>query len=70
MYHPSWVEIGTFIGTFGIFLSLFLLFMRYLPMIAMSEIKIVLPEADPHHVAPGAQVGIEGHNPGATGHGH
>jgi molybdopterin-containing oxidoreductase family membrane subunit len=48
LYHPSWVEIGTFVGTFGIFLSLFLLFMRYLPMIAMSEIKIVLPESDPH----------------------
>jgi molybdopterin-containing oxidoreductase family membrane subunit len=43
------VEIGTFAGTFGIFLSLFLLFMRFLPMIAMSEVKIVLPEADPHH---------------------
>ncbi len=48
-YSPSWVEIWTFVGTFGIFLSLFLLFMRFLPMIAMSEIKIVTPEADPHH---------------------
>jgi molybdopterin-containing oxidoreductase family membrane subunit len=52
-YSPSWVEQWTFIGTFGIFLSLFLLFMRFLPMIAMSEIKIVTPEADPHHHAPG-----------------
>jgi molybdopterin-containing oxidoreductase family membrane subunit len=50
-YSPSWVEQWTFIGTFGIFLSLFLLFMRFLPMIAMSEIKIVTPEADPHHHA-------------------
>ncbi len=48
-YSPSWVEIWTFAGTFGIFLSLFLLFMRFLPMIAMSEIKIVVPEADAHH---------------------
>jgi molybdopterin-containing oxidoreductase family membrane subunit len=48
-YSPTWVEIWTFIGTFGIFLSLFLLFMRFLPMIAMSEVKIVTPEADPHH---------------------
>src|SRR5207302_1495601 len=39
MYHPSWVEIWTFVGTFGIFLSLFLLFMRFLPMVAMSEVK-------------------------------
>jgi molybdopterin-containing oxidoreductase family membrane subunit len=48
-YSASWVEIWTFIGTFGIFLSLFLLFMRFLPMIAISEVKIVVPEADPHH---------------------
>jgi molybdopterin-containing oxidoreductase family membrane subunit len=33
-------------------LSLFLLFIRYLPMIAMSEVKIVLPEANPHHASP------------------
>ncbi|MES2573148.1 MAG: NrfD/PsrC family molybdoenzyme membrane anchor subunit [Verrucomicrobiota bacterium] len=52
-YAPSTVEVLTFVGTFGIFLSLFLLFMRFLPMIAMSEVKIVTPEADPHH-KPGA----------------
>jgi hypothetical protein len=23
--------------------------MRFLPMIAISEVKIVVPEADPHH---------------------
>jgi molybdopterin-containing oxidoreductase family membrane subunit len=60
-YSPSWVEIWTFIGTFGIFLSLFLLFMRFLPMIAMSEVKIVLPEADPHYATP------EQHHPVAAG---
>ena len=48
-YHPTWVEIWTFVGTFGIFLSLFLLFMRFLPMICMFEVKLVTPEADPHH---------------------
>ncbi len=53
MFYPTWVDIWTFIGTFGIFLSLFLLFIRFLPMIAMSEVKIVLPEADPHHASPG-----------------
>ena len=47
-YHPSWVEIWTFIGTFGIFLSLFLLFMRFLPMFCMFEIKLVTPEGDGH----------------------
>ena len=51
-----------FVGTFGIFLSLFLLFMRFLPMIAMSEVKIVTPEADPHAHIPGSGVGIEAHH--------
>ena len=52
MFYPTWVDIWTFIGTFGIFTSLFLLFIRFLPMIAMSEVKIVLPEADPHYQSP------------------
>ncbi len=47
-YSPSLTEKLTFFGTFGIFLSLFLLFMRFLPMIAISEVKLVTPEADPH----------------------
>ena len=37
------------IGSFGLFFTLFLLFLRFVPMIAMSEVKGVLPEADPHH---------------------
>jgi molybdopterin-containing oxidoreductase family membrane subunit len=42
----------TFIGTLGIFVTLFLLFIRFLPMVAMSEVKSVLPEADPHYHPP------------------
>ncbi len=38
-YKPTWVDICTFIGTFGLFLTLFLLFARFLPMIALSEVK-------------------------------
>ena len=48
-YTPSWVEVFTFVGTFGMFISLFLLFMRFLPMITIFEVKAVIPEADPHH---------------------
>src|SRR5512132_1786671 len=36
---PTYVDICTFIGTIGLFLTLFLLFARFLPMIAMSEVK-------------------------------
>lgn len=48
-YSPSTTEILTFVGTFGIFLSLFLLFMRFLPMIAISEVKGVAPGSQPEH---------------------
>ena len=34
------------------FTSLFLLFIRFLPMIAMSEVKTATPEADPHYDLP------------------
>ncbi len=47
-FRPTIVDICTFIGTIGLFLTLFLLFLRFLPMIAMAEVKGVLPEADPH----------------------
>ncbi len=51
MFYPTWVDIWTFTGTFGIFLTLFLVFLRWLPMICIFEVKAVLPEADPHHGA-------------------
>ncbi len=31
------------------FMMLFLLFIRFLPVIAISEVKGVLPESDPHY---------------------
>ncbi len=38
-FHPTWVDMCTFIGTIGLFLTLFLLFARFLPMIAIAEVK-------------------------------
>jgi len=43
LFHPTWVDILTFVGTFGIFTSLFLLFLRFFPVIPMHEIKHILP---------------------------
>ena len=42
MFHPTWVEIGLFIGSIGLFFVPFLLFTRYFPVIAMSELKTIL----------------------------
>jgi Ni/Fe-hydrogenase subunit HybB-like protein len=43
-YTPTFVDIGMFIGSFGLFFTLFLLFCRFLPIVAMAEVKNVLPE--------------------------
>ena len=59
-FKPTWVDICTFLGTFGLFFTMFLLFMRFLPMIAVSEVKGVTPQADPHH--PSAGGGTGGHH--------
>ena len=47
-FRPTLFDIGTYAGTMGLFFTLFLLFLRFLPMIAISEIKGVSPYADPH----------------------
>jgi len=54
-YHPTWVDICTYVGTFGLFMTMFLLFIRFLPMIAISEVKGVTPQSDPHHPLGGAK---------------
>ena len=48
-YTPTYVDIGIFIGSFGLFFTFFLIFLRFVPMIAISEVKGVLPQADPHY---------------------
>jgi molybdopterin-containing oxidoreductase family membrane subunit len=47
-FSPSIVDIFTFVGTMGFFSTLFLLFVRFLPMLPIGEIKHVTPQADPH----------------------
>ncbi|MDB4953035.1 MAG: Polysulfide reductase NrfD [Myxococcales bacterium] len=44
-YHPTRYDVGVFVGTIGMFLMFFLLFFRFLPVIAMSEVKGATPEA-------------------------
>ena len=48
MYEPTWVDVLTFLGSFGLFMTFFLLFIRFLPVLAIAEIKAVMPQADPH----------------------
>ncbi|QQR81312.1 MAG: polysulfide reductase NrfD [Deltaproteobacteria bacterium] len=51
LYKPTFVEVGTFIGTFGLFFTCFLLFVRVLPVVAMWEVKSLVghhKEEDSH----------------------
>ncbi len=45
---PTPVDFMTLGGSFGLFFTLFLLFCRYLPMVAMAEIKAFNPAAHTH----------------------
>jgi molybdopterin-containing oxidoreductase family membrane subunit len=39
MYYPTWVDLCMFLGTMGFFTTAFLLFLRFLPAVAVSEVK-------------------------------
>jgi Ni/Fe-hydrogenase subunit HybB-like protein len=45
MYYPTIWDWATFLGTIGLFLSLLFLFIRFLPMISIFEMRTILPQA-------------------------
>ncbi len=49
MYIPTVYDFMMLIGTFGIFFTLFLLFCRIMPVIAIAEVKTVMPHKDGGH---------------------
>jgi Ni/Fe-hydrogenase subunit HybB-like protein len=53
MFYPTIFDIGILVGSFGLFFTCFLLFIRFLPMIAMWEVKGV--------------VGVEAHRDAVVG---
>jgi molybdopterin-containing oxidoreductase family membrane subunit len=44
-YSPTIWDWGTYVGTIGLFLTLLFLFVRFLPMISIAEMRAILPEA-------------------------
>jgi len=42
MFYPTVVDVGIFIGSIGLFFTLFLLFLRVLPPVAIAEVKLLL----------------------------
>ena len=42
-YSPTFWDVATFVGSFGLFFTMFCLFVRFLPMVATAEVKTVMP---------------------------
>lgn len=47
-YTPTIFDVSLLLGSFGLFFTLFILFLKFLPAVAISEVKGVMPQADPH----------------------
>jgi len=47
MYRPTGWDFTTFVGTIGLFLALLFLFIRFLPMISIFEMRTLVPDAKP-----------------------
>src|SRR5690606_13446549 len=42
MFHPTWTDIGIYIGTIGLFFVFYLAFARYFPILPIAELKTIL----------------------------
>lgn len=50
-YSPSIWEIGFYLGTFGLFFTLYFLFAKFFPVIAVAEIKHILKTSGENYKA-------------------
>jgi hypothetical protein len=53
MYHGTFWDYSTFYGTLGLFLSLLFLFLRFLPVISITEMRELVHETQQEHGRPG-----------------
>jgi Ni/Fe-hydrogenase subunit HybB-like protein len=63
MFSPTWIDIGCYTGSLGLFFTLFALFIRWFPMIAMFEVKAALPGAQPSHHVHDPNESLPDHSP-------
>jgi len=48
MYHPTFWDWTTFLGTIGLFVALLFLFLRFLPAVSMAEMRSLVGEKETH----------------------
>ena len=51
MYYPTFWDYATFAGTIGLFFTLLFLFIRFLPMISMTEVRELVAEGESEPVS-------------------
>ena len=51
MYYPTRWDWATYTGTIGLFLTLLFLFLRYLPVISISEMRVLVEENEENKTA-------------------
>jgi molybdopterin-containing oxidoreductase family membrane subunit len=54
-YLPTMWDILLYIGSLGAFFMMYLLFVKFLPFIAISEVKGATPQGNPHDPLGGAK---------------
>jgi molybdopterin-containing oxidoreductase family membrane subunit len=63
MYYPTIWDWTTFVGTIGLFLALMFLFIRFLPMISIFEMRTLVPQAGPLAMQPVPEKSVAGETP-------
>ncbi len=61
-YTPSFIDVGIFVGTIGMFFTLFLLYSRTFPVIAQAELKTILKASGQEHKELAAQHAHDDHH--------
>jgi molybdopterin-containing oxidoreductase family membrane subunit len=51
MFSPTMIDVGVYVGTIGLFFTLFLLFCKFFPVVNMAEVKAILKSSSgvKHH---------------------
>ncbi|MFD2245756.1 NrfD/PsrC family molybdoenzyme membrane anchor subunit [Pontibacter ruber] len=49
MFSPTIIDIGVYVGTIGLFFTLFLLFAKFFPVVNMAEVKAILKSSSGVH---------------------
>jgi Ni/Fe-hydrogenase subunit HybB-like protein len=69
-YTPTWVEIAMFLGSMGLFFTLYMIFTRVAPVVAIAEVKAILKVAGDQYIGPNAKPQLVHHEAEEDVHHH